>query len=181
MPSPGRSAGRRNNPEPKLVAQFFTANSFIEFIIYAWCPGKIQPNSAILAVGQSWLAGRDSVEPKLDSYGRSVTARRMSRPAVTGESMYPSHEAVVHPGNFIQRGSLGAFFLGRSQFKVQFAQLFCFHPRGRVGHQVGAFGRLGEGNDVADAGAPQSMATMRSKPRAMPPCGGAPYLKASSM
>jgi len=47
------------------------------------------------------------------------------------------------------------------------------YGRGRLGHQIGAFGVLGK-QSRPELGVPQRMAIRRSKPSAIPPCGGAP-------
>ncbi len=70
--------------------------------------------------------------------------------------------------------------VGRPQPDVQLAQLLLVDRRWRVDQQVLAALRLGERDDVADRLGAAIIATMRSRPNAMPPCGGAPYCSASS-
>ncbi len=72
---------------------------------------------------------------------------------------YSYHRAILIDSSLSCRGSTGA---------------------GRLGHQVGGPLRLGEGDAVADVVQPAKSITQRSMPRAMPPCGGAPYCRASS-
>ena len=49
-----------------------------------------------------------------------------------------------------------------------------------IGHQIAGGLVLREGDDLADVGSSVRSITSRSMPGAMPPCGGAPYSKASS-
>jgi len=71
-------------------------------------------------------------------------------------------------------------FFRQVQLDVQFVQLL-FAGRGRrIGHQIAASLVLREGNHLADVGSSAKIITRRSMPGAIPPCGGAPYSKASS-
>ena len=64
--------------------------------------------------------------------------------------------------------------------EVQFPQLFRIDRRRRVRHQIHRRGGLRERNDLANRDSRSArMAAMRSRPSAMPPCGGVPYSSAS--
>src|SRR5699024_3272166 len=76
------------------------------------------------------------------------------------------------------------FFLGLSLFRLEvntsFLTLLCRNWSWRVRQWVDTAARLREGNDIADGVKAAEQGDKRSQPKAMPPCGGAPYWNASS-
>ena len=101
-------------------------------------------------------------------------------PQAQKRSLVDVRQLIVH-GSMVRTAEVsGAVRFVRLGVHPGLLALQCGDGCGRIGQRVHAATRLGKAMTSRIESAPNSSATIRSQPKAIPPCGGAPKVKAST-